>query len=293
MKESMKTFPLTSIEQYNPKISKLNNWIRQNKIKRPGNPKNLRRYFTYLRFNQKLNEANLHAHKFAIFKSIEEFYSDKHDYKTIAIYREFFRSLEYRVRPAVIDEDQLLTEIETIRLFSFCTRTEFAVCFFLYLTGFRNHELRKTLLTDCKKEKNRIKITIIGKNRKKRFVTIPEWLFTQIKEVFKSKVYLFESKNHKPLQPTTVQFLVREASKRAKIKKTVTPKLLRITLLNHIYRKFPDMDRDFMIQKFGHSHAVHERWYRVFMSKGSDKFQKFEKTIINLVKIKSGKRLIA
>ena len=48
-----------------------------------------------------------------------------------------------------------------------------------------------------------------------------------------------------------------------------------------------------MIQKFGHSHAVHERWYKVFMSKGNDKFLKFEKAIIDLVKIKSGKRLIA
>lgn len=293
MKESMKIYPLTSIEQYNPRIIRLNNWIKQNKIKRANSPKTIRKYFTYLRFTMKLNEANLHAHKFAIFKSIEEFYSDKHDYKTIAIYREFFRSLEYRVRPAIIDEDQILKEIEVIKLFAYCTRKEFPVCFFLYITGFRNHELRKTLLTDCKKEKNRVKITIIGKNRKKRFVTIPEWLFTQIKDVYKSKTYLFEGKDNKPLQPTTIQFLVREAAKRAGIKKTVTPKLLRITLLNHIYSKFPDMDRDFMIQKFGHSHAVHERWYKVFMSKGNDKFLKFEKAIIDLVKIKSGKRLIA
>lgn len=294
MKESMKNLQETSIDQYNRKIKKFNDWISQKKYKRV-TFKILRQYFVYLRFTLKYGEANLHAHKFAIFKSIQEFYEDKHDYKTIAVFREFFRSLEYRIKPAVVDLNQLPTLKEVVQIMAYASKKEFVIIFFLYITAFRNHELRKVLLTDCKinSKKNKVTIIIEGKNRKRRAVTIPYWLFSDIKKEYNGKVYLFESKDNKPLMPTTVQFLVRQAAKRVGIKKTVTPKILRISLLNHIYYSIPGISPDWMRERFGHTDATRERWYRLFTNKDNAQFSRFENKFIKEIKKISGKRLIA
>ena len=282
----MNQLPLTTNSEYNNPIRIYNQFLKQRKLKQADNFKNLRSYFAYQLFTNKKSQAVLRFHKFALLKSIQNHYLDKNDYNKVAIYKEFFaRSFNYKIRPAVIDIEGIPAMKDIAKILSYCTRREFALVFFTYISGMRNFEIRKILLTDCtiSRNKKRVTIAIKGKNSKKRILSIPLSLFKLIQKEYKGIKYLFETKNGEKLSGSTLRYIILEVSKRVGIERRITPKLLRITILNHIYQINPNMPADFMSERFGHTEKTREYWYKVFTNSDSKHIETLEKKIGNLI----------
>lgn len=289
----MKSLPLTTNREYNNPIKIYNNFLKHRGLKQADNFKNLRSYFAYLTFEKKKSVSVLRFHKFALLKSIQNHYLDKNDYNKVAIYKEFFaRSFNYKIRPAILNIDSIPTLQDMAKLLSHCTRREFALVFFVYLSGMRNFEVRKILLSDCtiSRDKKRVTIGIKGKNQKKRVLSIPYKLYKLILREYNPVEYLFETRDHKKISGSTLRFIIEQVAKRANIDRRITPKLLRITILNHIYKVNPNMPSDFMSERFGHTEKTREYWYKLFTNSNSKHLETVEKKIVNLL---SNKRLLA
>lgn len=67
----------------------------------------------------------------------------------------------------------------------------------LFFTGMRISELTGILLKNCDISENQIKVRIIGKGHKERFIIIPKVIFEEINKVFNGKKYLFKTKSGK------------------------------------------------------------------------------------------------
>ena len=284
----MNKLELTTINQYNSRIKRLNFIAKQLKIHNTHEYKSIIKIFNYLKKELKLTDANLYMFKCSYLRSLLEHYKYKKKNLTkMSEYREFFKDLKYKVRPAIINIEQLPTLKEILKMIQFANERNKLIIFVLYISGLRNFEFRKIKLEDCKVnlESKRVSISILGKNSKKRIVYIDLDLFKKIQSVFKSQVYLFETEDNKKLSATSLQYIVREASKKIELNKKVTPKTLRISLLNHLYNQFPNIDRDFLSEKFGHTEAVREKFYKVFNHKDNQDIQFYEKNLSNKLRI--------
>src|SRR5690606_16130924 len=68
----------------------------------------------------------------------------------------------------------------------------------LYATGCRVSELCGIRLSDCEERGEAVKIRVLGKGRKERFVRIPSDLFKEARAVFGGQEWLFETSGGRP-----------------------------------------------------------------------------------------------
>jgi len=99
----------------------------------------------------------------------------------------------YITKDNIITDDKFLFLIQKVR-----SNRQKMFMMFLYETGVRISELCGIRLADCEDQGGAVKIRVLGKGRKERFIRIPSALFDEIREVFKGSVWLFETQTGKP-----------------------------------------------------------------------------------------------
>jgi|TARA_B100001964_G_scaffold235304_1_gene295216 site-specific recombinase XerD len=122
----------------------------------------------------------------------------------------------------------------------------------LYGTGLRVNEIVSLKKEDVNFEESLIHIKL-AKGKKDRFVKIPESIFGELKSFvdLEESKYLFESNRGGKLTTSTIQAILKNASKKAGIKKRVYPHLLRHSFATHLLEGGTDLR---IIQKLlGHS----------------------------------------
>ena len=122
----------------------------------------------------------------------------------------------------------------------------------LYGSGLRVSEIVNLEKNDLNFGDGLIHIRL-AKGKKDRFVKIPESMINDLKNYceFESGKYLFESNRGGKLTTATVQAILKNAAKKAKIKKRVYPHLLRHSFATHLLENGTDLR---VIQKLlGHS----------------------------------------
>ena len=122
----------------------------------------------------------------------------------------------------------------------------------LYGTGLRVNEIVSLKKEDVNFEESLIHIKL-AKGKKDRFVKIPESISGELKSFvdLEESKYLFESNRGGKLTTSTIQAILKNASKKAGIKKRVYPHLLRHSFATHLLEGGTDLR---IIQKLlGHS----------------------------------------
>ncbi len=110
----------------------------------------------------------------------------------------------------------------------------------LYGTGVRVKECSKITFADI--DRNQMLLRVMGKGDKQRFTLLPnrtlKTLETYYRE-YKPKTYMFEGRDNKPLTTTMIEYAIRQAAKKANVKK----KLLHTscaTVLQHTFWRLTD-----------------------------------------------------
>ena len=144
--------------------------------------------------------------------------------------------------PIILSEEEVARLIE-----SASTAFHRVILMTLYGTGLRREELCRLRVTDVDSQRMVIHVHQ-GKGHKDRDVTLSPRLLEVLRAYWKwrkPKVYLFPSYHRKrreqPITSKTVYYAVREAARRAGIKKKVSPHLLRHSWATHLLERGTDL----------------------------------------------------
>ena len=132
-----------------------------------------------------------------------------------------------KVNSCSITRDMCLTPAEVKELILKArSRKQVAFIRFLYNTACRVSELTGIKVGHCKREDGKVKIRLLGKGRKERYVRVTEALFDFVQETFKGEEYLFETENGKPYHRCYVSNQVKKLGKHI-LKKTISAHTMR------------------------------------------------------------------
>lgn len=148
-----------------------------------------------------------------------KFAIDNHpDYRNNYILRaainEVFSSVQrVKIQPGVAADSYLTADqVAQVQFFS-CPRLSLIIEF-LFKTGLRISELINIRLCDCKLN-GKVKVTVIGKGNKERFVFVAADLVQRIQTAFLGTIYLFETRNHSLFNRKNLLRDIKKAGKRA------------------------------------------------------------------------------
>jgi integrase/recombinase XerD len=144
--------------------------------------------------------------------------------------------------PVILSEEEVRRLIE-----SACSSYHRVILMTLYGTGLRREELSRLKLTDVDSPRMVIHVRQ-GKGNKDRDVTLSPRLLEVLRAYWKwrkPKVYLFPSlyrnRPEQPITAKTIWYAVREAARRAGIKKKVSPHILRHSWATHLLERGTDL----------------------------------------------------
>lgn len=166
----------------------------------------------------------------------------------VKVLRRSYREIDlvYPKRPERLPV--ILSEEEVVRLIeSAITSYHRVILMTLYGTGLRREELCRLKVTDIDSQRMMVHVRQ-GKGNKDRDVTLSPRLLEVLRAYWKwskPKTYLFPSLYRKspeqPIDSKTVWYAVREAARRAGIKKKVSPHLLRHSWATHLLERGTDL----------------------------------------------------
>ncbi len=164
--------------------------------------KSLQLYFDSIK--DKLKPATLNLRKYALLKCIRAQIGGDSILRNFAIECSFKQIDTYKTNKA-IRRDECLSELEVKKLIDRASteRTRLIIkC--LFVTGCRVSEMIGVRLSDCELVNRHIKIRILGKGNKERFVGIPRQLYDEIMHEFQGKKWLFETRSGRQLHRVNV-----------------------------------------------------------------------------------------
>ena len=148
---------------------------------------------------------------------------------------------------------EILTKEEISRMIALTNNIKHRLIIkLLYGCGLRVSELINLKKNDCNFDEGLIKINL-SKGRKDRFVKIPDSIKNELKSYINliNSDVLFESARGDKLTTKTIQLIIKNAAKKADIKKHVHPHTLRHSFATHLLEQGTDLR---IIQKLlGHS----------------------------------------
>ncbi len=153
-----------------------------------------------------------------------------------------FKSLSIKKRP-----DHIPVVLSLIEMKSILDRTKNikhkAIIASIYGLGLRSSELLNLKIIDVDGSRNVVYIRK-GKGKKDRVVMLSKKLKLQLRDyfkIYKPKVFLFEGQNGSNYTQSSIQQVIKQAAKRASIKKNITAHTLRHSFATHLLENGTDI----------------------------------------------------
>jgi len=157
-------------------------------------------YFRQLNQNKDYSANTIRIKRQSVKKRLEQMTMNKSLDEKTKVYT-FLKDLDKqpdtrapKINSVEVSRDMYLRPDEVRELINKCrTARQKLFIRFLFATGSRVAEMCSIKLLDCKTSESIVKIRIMGKGRKERFLRISSQLFKDIKKEFKGKEFLFET----------------------------------------------------------------------------------------------------
>lgn len=168
--------------------------------------------------------SNQTVHKFALKKACK---MSTLDIATKAIIDSAFTEIKTPKVDYTVYEEQIIAPELVKSMLKVANDRERLIIHALYITATRISELCNIKLTDCIIADTAVYIHVIGKGKKQRRVILPIEVYSEIREVFESEAYLFETVNGNPYRRQYVYRLVNRIGKKATGRDDIHPHTLR------------------------------------------------------------------
>ena len=119
------------------------------------------------------------------------------------------------------------------------SRKQVAFIIFLFTTACRVGEMIGIKIGHCMPENDEVKIRILGKGKKERYVHVSESLFDFVKETFKGEEYLFETEGGKSYHRCYVSNQIKKLGRHV-LKKNISAHTLRHSGIKAWLETFPN-----------------------------------------------------
>jgi integrase/recombinase XerD len=131
------------------------------------------------------------------------------DFNAAARFREALAKLDRevkapKVQAAPVGKDKVLRRDELDRLLAVATAHDAAFLRFLWRTGARVSELTGLRLDACERQGDVVRLRVVGKGNKERFLRIRATFFDELCATFQGSTYLFETSGGRPFSRTYV-----------------------------------------------------------------------------------------
>lgn len=201
-------------------------------------------YFRYLNTDSGYASATIRVKRAALKKRIRQIFHDVPIEERMKIDR-ILSDLETepdtkapKINTSAITSDKVISPAEYRELLEKCrSARQRAFIMFLYSTGCRVAELSGVRLDRCENQGATVKIRIIGKGKKERFIKIPATMFETIRETFRGSVYLFETGNGRAYNTDYVSAQIKKIGKL--IGRKISAHCLRHTWATETIKEFP------------------------------------------------------
>ena len=229
-------------DNYTGNIRAFTQWARE--TRHSLDSEGITEYFRYLNNESGYSSATIRVKRAAVKKRVRQLFHDESLEDRIKIDR-FLADLETepdtkapKLNTAGISRDKVLSGSEYRELLDKCrTARQRAFIMFLYATGCRVAELAGVRLDRCEIQGVTVKIRILGKGSKERFVKIPAETFETIRETFQGTTYLFETRNGRAYNTDYVSAQIKKIGKL--IGRNISAHSLRHTWATRMIEAFP------------------------------------------------------
>jgi integrase/recombinase XerD len=179
---------------------------------------------THMESIKHTSASNQTVHKFALKKACK---MSTLDITEKAVIDSAFTEIKTPPVDHTIREEQILAPELVRSMLKVANDKERLIIHALYITATRISELCNMKLTDCDVRFDGVRIKVIGKGKRPRWVMLPTDVYLDIREVFESEVYLFETVNGNPYRRQYVYRLVNRIGKKATGRNDIHPHTLR------------------------------------------------------------------
>jgi integrase/recombinase XerD len=195
----------------------------------------------------------------------------KGNYKHEAAIKELFANYKNIKVDRAIKRDEYLSKEQIQNLLQIAPDQKRLIIDFLFRTGVRISEMIDIKLSDISIN-GKVKIKIVGKGKKEREVYITVELFNNLREIFKGKTYLFETRSAKQFNRQNLFKELKRIGKRAGF--NISPHTFRHSCAMHLLNKGKSAK---YVQKYlGHSDVKVTLDFYVHENPGAEVVDMFE-----------------
>ena len=155
-----------------------------------------------------------------------------------------------KINSSAVGADKVLSYAEVEKLIASASPAITQCIKVLFATGCRVSEMLGIKKGHCERQGERVRIRILGKGKKERYLVVPARVYDAVQEHFRGETYLFETSGGKPIARTYVSDSIAKLGRKV-LERRISAHTLRHTFATQMLRRGVMIDA--LSRYLGHS----------------------------------------